>query len=93
MFTPQQKTVAIAGVGHNHEGYCPKAQPETPAARSHKMRLRIAGPLVYTWLLRCETAHGYGSGEMSELAEGARLEIVYTSKGYPGFKSPSLRHF
>ena len=30
---------------------------------------------------------------MSELAEGARLEIVYTSKGYPGFKSPSLRHF
>ena len=30
---------------------------------------------------------------MSELAEGARLEIVYTPKGYPGFKSPSLRHF
>ena len=29
---------------------------------------------------------------MSELAEGARLEIVYTPKAYPGFKSPSLRH-
>jgi hypothetical protein len=28
---------------------------------------------------------------MSELAEGARLEIVYTSKGYLGFESPSLR--
>ena len=34
-----------------------------------------------------------GSGEMSELAEGARLEIVYTPKAYPGFESPSLRHF
>ena len=32
-------------------------------------------------------------GEMSELAEGARLEIVYTPKGYLGFESPSLRHF
>ena len=32
-------------------------------------------------------------GGMSELAEGARLEIVYTPKAYPGFKSPSLRHF
>ena len=31
-------------------------------------------------------------GGMSELAEGARLEIVYTPKAYPGFKSPSLRH-
>ena len=31
-------------------------------------------------------------GEMSELAEGARLEIVYAPKGYPGFESPSLRH-
>ena len=30
---------------------------------------------------------------MSELAEGARLEIVYTPKGYLGFESPSLRHF
>ena len=32
-----------------------------------------------------------GRGEMSELAEGARLEIVYTSKAYLGFESPSLR--
>ncbi len=32
-------------------------------------------------------------GEVSELAEGARLEIVYASKGYPGFESPPLRHF
>ena len=31
-------------------------------------------------------------GEMSELAEGARLEIVYAPKGYLGFESPSLRH-
>ena len=31
------------------------------------------------------------SGEMSELAEGARLEIVYTPKAYLGFESPSLR--
>ncbi len=30
-------------------------------------------------------------GEMSELAEGARLEIVYAPKAYPGFESPSLR--
>ena len=30
-------------------------------------------------------------GEMSELAEGARLEIVYTPKAYLGFESPSLR--
>ena len=30
-------------------------------------------------------------GEMSELAEGARLEIVYAPKGYLGFESPSLR--
>ena len=28
---------------------------------------------------------------MSELAEGARLEIVYAPKGYLGFESPSLR--
>ena len=28
---------------------------------------------------------------MSELAEGARLEIVYTPQGYLGFESPSLR--
>ena len=31
------------------------------------------------------------SGEMTELAEGARLEIVYTPKAYLGFESPSLR--
>ena len=30
-------------------------------------------------------------GEMSELAEGARLEIVYAPKAYLGFESPSLR--
>ena len=29
---------------------------------------------------------------MSELAEGARLEIVYTPKAYLGFESLSLRH-
>ena len=28
---------------------------------------------------------------MSELAEGARLEIVYAPQGYLGFESPSLR--
>ncbi len=33
------------------------------------------------------------NGEVSELAEGARLEIVYAPKGYPGFKSLPLRHF
>ena len=27
------------------------------------------------------------------VAEGARLEIVYTSKAYPGFKSRTLRHY
>ena len=32
-------------------------------------------------------------GEMSELAEGARLEIVYAPKAYPGFESLPLRHF
>ena len=26
------------------------------------------------------------------MAEGARLEIVYTAKPYRGFESPSLRH-
>lgn len=30
--------------------------------------------------------------DVSELAEGARLEIVYTPKAYLGFESPSLRH-
>ena len=30
---------------------------------------------------------------MAELAEGARLEIVCTSKAYRGFESLSLRHF
>ena len=32
-------------------------------------------------------------GEVSELAEGARLEIVYAPKAYPGFESLPLRHF
>lgn len=27
------------------------------------------------------------------VVEGARLEIVYTSKGYPGFESLSIRQF
>ena len=31
-------------------------------------------------------------GEMAELAEGARLEIVCASKAYRGFESLSLRH-
>ena len=30
-------------------------------------------------------------GEVSELAEGARLEIVYAPKAYPGFESLPLR--
>ena len=30
-------------------------------------------------------------GELSELAEGARLEIVYAPKGYLGFESLALR--
>ena len=30
-------------------------------------------------------------GEMAELVDGARLESVYTSKGYHGFESHSLR--
>ena len=30
-------------------------------------------------------------GELSELAEGARLESVYTPKGYRGFESLTLR--
>ena len=34
------------------------------------------------------TAHG----EVAQLAERARLEIVYTPKGYRGFKSLLLRH-
>ena len=33
-----------------------------------------------------------GHGEVAELAERARLEIVYTPKGYRGFKSLLLRH-
>ena len=33
-------------------------------------------------------------GEVAELVEGARLESVYTSKGYRGFESHPLRlHF
>lgn len=31
-------------------------------------------------------------GEMTELAEGARLEIVCAPKAYLGFESLSLRH-
>ncbi len=31
-------------------------------------------------------------GELAELAEGARLEIVYTSKAYREFESHALRH-
>ncbi len=31
-------------------------------------------------------------GELSEMAEGARLEIVYTSQAYQGFESLALRH-
>ena len=31
------------------------------------------------------------NGELSELAEGARLEIVYAPKAHPGFESPTLR--
>ena len=30
---------------------------------------------------------------MSELAEGARLEIVYAPKAYLGFESPALRQY
>ena len=47
---------------------------------------------VYLVAALREQREATGCGEMSELAEGARLEIVYTPKGYPGFKSPSLRH-
>ena len=32
-------------------------------------------------------------GEVTELAEGARLESVCILTGYPGFESPPLRHF
>ena len=31
-------------------------------------------------------------GEVAELVEGARLEIVYTLIAYQGFESPPLRH-
>ncbi len=31
-------------------------------------------------------------GEVTELAEGARLESVCTLTGYRGFESPPLRH-
>ena len=31
-------------------------------------------------------------GEVTELAEGARLESVCTLTGYRGFESPLLRH-
>lgn len=49
--------------------------------------------LYTTYLLHPRGAVSRRRGEMSELAEGARLEIVYTSKAYLGFESPSLRHF
>ena len=41
-----------------------------------------------TWL----TAIAVAYGEVAQLAERARLEIVYTPKGYRGFKSLLLRH-
>lgn len=37
------------------------------------------------------SAYSVLCGELSELAEGARLEIVYTPKGYQEFKSLTLR--
>ena len=47
-----------------------------------------AGVFGYTLALLIAAAE---HGEVSELAEGARLEIVYAPKAYPGFKSPPLR--
>ena len=47
---------------------------------------------MYTFYLLRLPQRSNWLGGMSELAEGARLEIVYTPKAYPGFKSPSLRH-
>ena len=53
---------------------------------------RFAAVVYYLAAASSEDAALWRSGEMSELAEGARLEIVYAPKAYPGFESPSLRH-
>ena len=50
------------------------------------------GPAQAGPVKTCNT-HVWASGEMSELAEGARLEIACTAtKWYRGFESLSLRH-
>ncbi len=51
----------------------------------------MIGKVRYTIQLLLRMHAAYRRGEVSELAEGARLEIVYASKGYPGFESPPLR--
>ena len=54
-----------------------------------KNLLKSGVALVYTSALLIAAAE---HGEVSELAEGARLEIVYAPKAYPGFESLPLRH-
>ncbi len=53
----------------------------------------MIGKVRYTIQLLLRMHAAYRRGEVSELAEGARLEIVYAPKAYPGFESPPLRHF
>ena len=64
----------------------PPAQKKNPACERGKR------PLYYVFAASAIVAgRPVSSGEVSELAEGARLEIVYAPKAYPGFKSPPLR--
>ncbi len=53
----------------------------------------VVEQLLYALYCRVAALQSAVNGEVSELAEGARLEIVYAPKGYPGFESPPLRHF
>ena len=64
----------------------PSAQKKNPACELARR------PLYYVFAASAIIAgRPVSSGEVSELAEGARLEIVYAPKAYPGFKSPPLR--
>ena len=75
---------------------CPRYEPGRPAGRAvnsnccdaqcHTSIGRTVASADYVLYLpmRCY-------GELSELAEGARLEIVYAPKAHPGFESPTLR--
>ena len=62
------------------------------AAANFVCGLAISALYFYSAAEQIALCNIWRSGEMSELAEGARLEIVYAPKAYLGFESPSLRH-